>query len=94
MKASDRGRNIKSKELFGCFDEIAYVHFITVYCFIPRLTLFLYNSIYMTISFSNGLVLKNEICCHFAKLTSPISSAHKCIIFLNAIQNITNQSIV
>jgi len=22
MKASDRGRNVKSKELFGCFDEI------------------------------------------------------------------------
>ena len=22
MKASDRGQNIKSKELFGCFDEI------------------------------------------------------------------------
>ena len=21
MKASDRGRNVKSKELFGCFDE-------------------------------------------------------------------------
>ena len=22
MKASDRGRNVKSKEFFGCFDEI------------------------------------------------------------------------
>ena len=25
MKASDRGRNVKSKQLFGCFDEILLV---------------------------------------------------------------------
>jgi len=27
MKASDRGRNVKSKKLFGCFDEILSVRF-------------------------------------------------------------------
>ena len=29
MKASDRGRNVKSKELFGCFDEI-FISIVTV----------------------------------------------------------------
>ena len=28
MKASDRGRNVKSKQLFGCFDEILLVRLI------------------------------------------------------------------